>query len=97
MMKKFLLRITPYAIAFGAVAILPTLGFAQGFPWEEPTRNLVDSFQNLAAVLGVAAIILFGLSYAFGEGGGVFRRGASIVVGLSIAVNADRFMAMITG
>ncbi len=75
------------------------LGFATtaqaagtGMPWEQPLQQILDSVQgSVAKILAVAVIILTGLTLAFGETAGGFRRLIQIVFGLSIAFAASSF------
>jgi len=75
------------------------LGFATaaqaagtGMPWEQPLQQILDSVQGpVAKILAVAVIILTGLTLAFGETAGGFRRLIQIVFGLSIAFAASSF------
>ena len=63
-----------------------------GMPWEEPLQQLLESVQGpVAKILAVIVIIITGLSLAFGESAGGFRRLIQIVFGLSIALAASSF------
>ena len=63
-----------------------------GMPWEQPLQQILDSVQGpVAKILAVAVIILTGLTLAFGETAGGFRRLIQIVFGLSIAFAASSF------
>ena len=63
-----------------------------GMPWEEPLQQLLESVQGpVAKILAVIVIIITGLSLAFGESAGGFRRLIQIVFGLSIAFAASSF------
>jgi type IV secretion system protein VirB2 len=53
-----------------------------GMPWEEPLQQVLES---------VIIIIVTGLTLAFGETAGGFRRLIQIVFGLSIAFAASSF------
>ena len=63
-----------------------------GMPWEAPLQKVLDSVQGPVAKI-VAVIIIFttGLTLAFGETAGGFRRLIQIVFGLSIAFAASSF------
>ena len=55
-------------------------------PWEQPLQQILDSIQGpVAKVISVIVIIMTGLTLAFGETSGGFRRLIQIVFGLSIA------------
>ncbi len=83
-------------LASGA-AMLPLLSgvaYASGsnMPWETPLQNILESVQGpVAKVIAVLIIIVTGLTLAFGETSGGFRRLIQIVFGLSIAFSASSF------
>jgi type IV secretion system protein VirB2 len=61
-------------------------------PWETPLQSIVDSVQGpVAKVVGVIIIVITGLTLAFGDTSGGFRRLIQIVFGLSIAFAASSF------
>ena len=61
-------------------------------PWEQPLNQILDSIQGpVAKVISVIVIIVTGLTLAFGETSGGFRRLIQIVFGLSIAFAASSF------
>ena len=63
-----------------------------GMPWEEPLQKVLESVQGpVAKIIAVIIIITTGLTLAFGETGGGFRRLIQIVFGLSIAFAASSF------
>jgi type IV secretion system protein VirB2 len=63
-----------------------------GMPWETPLNNILESVQGpVAKIIAVIVIITTGLSLAFGETAGGFRRLIQIVFGLSIAFAASSF------
>jgi type IV secretion system protein VirB2 len=68
--------------------------FAAGssMPWEQPLQSILDSVQGpVAKIVAVIIIIVTGLSLAFGDTSGGFRRLIQIVFGLSIAFAASSF------
>jgi type IV secretion system protein VirB2 len=86
------LRLT---LAHGLAVLLP-IGVAHAagsnMPWEQPLQQILDSVQGpVAKVIAVMIIIVTGLSLAFGETSGGFRRLIQIVFGLSIAFAASSF------
>lgn len=85
------LRIT----AAGALALAPISAYAAGtgMPWEQPLQQILDSVQGPVAkiVAVIIIIIVTGLTLAFGETAGGFRRLIQIVFGLSIAFAASSF------
>lgn len=61
-------------------------------PWEQPLQQILDSVQGpVAKIVAVIIIIVTGLTLAFGETAGGFRRLIQIVFGLSIAFAASSF------
>ena len=63
-----------------------------GMPWEEPLQQVLESVQGpVAKIVAVIIIIVTGLSLAFGDTSGGFRRLVQIVFGLSIAFAASSF------
>lgn len=61
-------------------------------PWEQPLQQILDSVQGpVAKIIAVIIIITTGLSLAFGDTSGGFRRLIQIVFGLSIAFAASSF------
>jgi len=61
-------------------------------PWEQPLQQILDSIQGpVAKILSVIVIVMTGLTLAFGDTSGGFRRLIQIVFGLSIAFAASSF------
>jgi len=84
------------ALKLATVGLLfvPASAFASGtgMPWEEPLQQILDSVQGpVAKIIAVMVIIVTGLTLAFGETSGGFRRLIQIVFGLSIAFAASSF------
>ena len=74
------------ALAGGAIAGV------SGMPWEEPLQQVLESVQGpVAKIIAVIIIIVTGLTLAFGDTGGGFRRLIQIVFGISIAFAASSF------
>jgi len=68
------------------------LAAGSGMPWEEPLQQVLESVQGpVAKIIAVIIIITTGLTLAFGETSGGFRRLIQIVFGLSIAFAASSF------
>lgn len=89
-------RISPFiaATVFGPMIMMA--GKAQaagtGMPWEQPLQQVLDSVQGpVAKIIAVIIIIVTGLTLAFGETAGGFRRLIQIIFGLSIAFAASSF------
>jgi len=82
------------AAAIGlSLAIATTAQAAgSGMPWEQPLQQVLESVQGpVAKIVAVIVIITTGLTLAFGESSGGFRRLIQIVFGLSIAFAASSF------
>jgi type IV secretion system protein TrbC len=61
-------------------------------PWEAPLQQILESIQGpVAKIIAVIIIIATGLTLAFGDTSGGFRRLIQIVFGLSIAFAASSF------
>ena len=82
------------ASAFLVFVVVTGPAFAAGsnMPWEQPLNQILESVQGpVAKVVSVIIIITTGLTLAFGETSGGFRRLIQIVFGLSIAFAASSF------
>jgi len=83
------------ATAFAAILILlvaPAHASGSGMPWEAPLQQILESIEGpVAKIVAVIVIISTGLSLAFGDMSGGFRRLIQIVFGLSIAFAATSF------
>jgi type IV secretory pathway VirB2 component (pilin) len=83
---------TASIFAFVALATAPAYAAGSNMPWEQPLTQILDSIQGpVAKVISVIIIIVTGLTLAFGETSGGFRRLIQIVFGLSIAFAASSF------
>ncbi|MFG1307004.1 TrbC/VirB2 family protein [Xanthobacter autotrophicus] len=61
-------------------------------PWEQPLQQILTSVEGpVAKIIAVIIIITTGLTLAFGDTSGGFRRLIQIVFGLSIAFAASSF------
>jgi len=82
------------AAAFTWVALLtsPALASGSSMPWEAPLQSILESIEGpVAKIVAVIIIIVTGLTLAFGDTGGGFRRLIQIVFGISIAFAASSF------
>jgi type IV secretion system protein TrbC len=71
---------------------LPAHAAGSSMPWEAPLQSLLDSIQGpVARIIAVIIIIATGLTLAFGDSSGGFRKMVQIVFGLSIAFAASSF------
>ena len=76
------------------LAFFTTPAFAAGsnMPWEQPLNQILLSVEGpVAKIVAVIIIIVTGLTLAFGDTSGGFRRLIQIVFGLSIAFAASSF------
>ncbi|MBR0733161.1 MULTISPECIES: TrbC/VirB2 family protein [Bradyrhizobium] len=87
------LRGAPLAV-FGAVVLGAAPAWAAGsnMPWEQPLNQILQSVEGpVAKIIAVIIIVVTGLTLAFGDSSGGFRRLIQIVFGLSIAFAASSF------
>ena len=70
----------------------PACAAGSNMPSEQPLNQILESVQGpVAKVVSVIIIVITGLTLAFGETSGGFRRLIQIVFGLSIAFAASSF------
>src|SRR4051794_39764526 len=63
-----------------------------GMPWEAPLERILESVQGpVAKIVAVIIITVSGISLAFGDTSGGFRKMVQVVFGLSIAFAASSF------
>ncbi len=80
------------ALGFGMTIASQAHASGTGMPWEQPLQQVLDSVQGpVAKIVAVIIIITTGLTLAFGETAGGFRRLIQIIFGLSIAFAASSF------
>jgi type IV secretory pathway VirB2 component (pilin) len=71
---------------------LPAHAAGSNMPWEQPLQQILQSVEGpVAKIIAVIIIIITGLTLAFGETSGGFRRLIQIVFGISIAFAASSF------
>ena len=86
-------KLRPVA-AYAGLYLWSSAAYAAGsnMPWEAPLTAILESIEGpVARIIAVIIIILTGLTLAFGETAGGFRRLIQIVFGLSIAFAATTF------
>jgi type IV secretion system protein TrbC len=92
-MMPFVFRqvITSVAAVTLSVPLAPTAWAAgSSMPWEQPLQQILQSVEGpVAKIIAVIIIIITGLTLAFGETSGGFRRLIQIVFGISIAFAAS--------
>ena len=70
----------------------PARAAGSNMPWEQPLNQILQSVEGpVSKILAVIIIIVTGLTLAFGDTSGGFRRLIQIVFGLSIAFAASSF------
>ena len=87
-------RLSRGSLVAAAALMLPVTAMASGsgMPWEEPLQQVLESVQGpVAKIVAVIIIITTGLTLAFGETAGGFRKLIQIIFGLSIAFAASSF------
>jgi type IV secretion system protein TrbC len=81
-----------FSLAWLASFSAPALAAGSNMPWEAPLQAILESIQGpVARIIAVIIIIITGLTLAFGDTSGGFRRLIQIVFGLSIAFAATSF------
>ncbi len=79
-------------IALASVLSAPAFAAGSNMPWEQPLNQVLQSVEGpVAKIVAVIIIIVTGLTLAFGDTSGGFRRLIQIVFGLSIAFAASSF------
>jgi type IV secretory pathway VirB2 component (pilin) len=85
-------KLRPFILIIASLAMAPAYGAGSNMPWEQPLQQILDSVQGpVSKIIAVIIIITTGLSLAFGDTSGGFRRLIQIVFGLSIAFAASSF------
>ena len=80
-------------LALAAIVLIPASSYAQASPWENAVNVLMTSFTGpIARGLSLVAIVVGGVTFAFGEGGSK-RLLAGIIFGVGMAIGAVNFMA----
>ena len=78
--------------AWASLMTSPALASGSSMPWEAPLQSILESVEGpVAKIVAVIIIIVTGLTLAFGDTSGGFRRLIQIVFGLSIAFAASSF------
>jgi type IV secretion system protein VirB2 len=85
-------RIAALVVSIHAWAATPARAAGSNMPWEQPLQQILQSIEGpVAKIMAVIIIIVTGLTLAFGDTSGGFRRLVQIVFGLSIAFAASSF------
>ena len=84
------LAVTTFITA--SVLTTPAVAAGSNMPWEQPLQQILQSIEGpVSKIIAVIIIIVTGLTLAFGDTAGGFRRLIQIVFGLSIAFAASSF------
>ena len=92
-------RILPRRLLMTASMLVISIAMApaahasgSSMPWEQPLQQILQSIEGpVSKIIAVIIIIVTGLTLAFGDTSGGFRRLIQIVFGLSIAFAASSF------
>jgi len=80
------------AILLSGLLSAPAYAAGSQMPWEAPLQKVLDSVEGpVAKIMAVIIIITTGLTLAFGDSSGGFRKLIQIIFGLSIAFAASSF------
>src|ERR1700681_1172597 len=80
------------AVAWTTLPLSSALAAGSNMPWEQPLQQILQSIEGpVSKIVAVIIIIVTGLTLAFGDTAGGFRRLIQIVFGLSIAFAASSF------
>ena len=89
-LERCVISTTVFATTYLTVG--PAFAAGSNMPWEQPLNQILQSVEgSVAKIIAVIIIIVTGLSLAFGDTSGGFRRLIQIVFGLSIAFAASSF------
>ena len=89
-LERCVIAMTVFATA--SLTVGPAFAAGSNMPWEQPLNQILQSVEGpVAKIMAVIIIIVTGLSLAFGDTSGGFRRLIQIVFGLSIAFAASSF------
>lgn len=87
----YYVKTIPLAL-FVSLSTTPAWAAGTNMPWEAPLQQVLDSVQGpVAKIIAVLIIVVTGLTLAFGETSGGFRRLIQIIFGISIAFAASSF------
>ena len=88
--RTILAAIAPFIVA--TIVVAPAFAAGSNMPWEQPLQQILQSIEGpVSKIVAVIIIIVTGLTLAFGDTSGGFRRLIQVVFGLSIAFAASSF------
>ncbi|MER8955514.1 TrbC/VirB2 family protein [Mesorhizobium sp. M0045] len=83
---------TATTLAISVIVAPAAHASGSSMPWEQPLEKILQSIEGpVSKIIAVIIIIVTGLTLAFGDTSGGFRRLIQIVFGLSIAFAASSF------
>jgi type IV secretory pathway VirB2 component (pilin) len=86
------IRATISPLIGATIVVAPAFAAGSNMPWEQPLQQILQSIEGpVSKIIAVIIIIVTGLTLAFGDTAGGFRRLIQIVFGLSIAFAASSF------
>lgn len=90
------LQALPLGLAVAVILAAPALATTTSgtsMPWETPLQTVQESLSGpVAKAVGIIAIVVTALGFAFSEGGSALRKGIGIVFGLAVAFTATTFI-----
>ena len=90
---KFSFRSSAVAVLLVLFLAAPAFALQGNSPWENAVNVLMTAFTStIARGLSLVAIVVSGLTFAFGEGGSK-RVLAGVLFGVGMAIGAVNFMA----
>lgn len=93
--NKLVKKITAGSLALQVFAVNSAYA---ALPWEDPLDTVVESLTGpVAQGVSVIACVVMGGMLAFGELGGVAKRGIMILFGIAMALFASNFITAIGG
>lgn len=93
--NKFVKKITAGSLALQVFAANSAYA---ALPWEDPLDTVVESLTGpVAQGVSIIACVVMGGLLAFGELGGVAKRGIMILFGIAMALFASNFITAIGG
>ena len=101
--RRSSLAVTPRFALFAAAILsilltVPAYAAGSNMPWEAPLTQLLDSIQGpVVRIFAVIIIAITGLTLAFGDTSGGFRKLVQVVFGISIAFAATSFFLTFFG
>ena len=80
------------SVSLPLLTVSPAHAAGSNMPWEQPLQQVLQSVEGpVAKIIAVIIIVTTGLTLAFGDTSGGFRRLVQIIFGLSIAFAASSF------